>query len=280
MEGRLAGVIGWPVHHSLSPRMHSYWLKKHGIAGAYVALPIAPENFAICVAALPLMGFAGANVTVPHKQAAFALCTALDDEARITGAVNTLIFKANAITGLNTDVAGFAASLAARLGPAAASAGPVAVLGAGGAARAVVLALARAGAPEIRLLNRTRTRSQALAGELGQFAKIELGEWGDWDAAFTGARLLVNTTSLGMTGKPPLELSLGRLPREAAIADIVYNPLETSLLRAARARGHRTLDGLGMLMHQAAPAFAAWFGVMPEVTDDLRAELIKALPRV
>ena len=279
-EERLAGVIGWPVHQSLSPRMHSYWLRQHGITGAYVALPIAPENFATCVAALPLMGFAGANVTVPHKEAAFALCTSLDDEARITGAVNTLIFKSDAIAGLNTDVKGFAASLAAGLGPGAAGAGPVAVLGAGGAARAVVLALARAGAPEIRLLNRTKTRSQALAGSLGQFAKIELVEWGDWGAAFAGTRLLVNTTSLGMTGKPPLELSLDRLPREAAIADIVYNPLETPLLRAARARGHRALDGLGMLMHQAAPAFAAWFGVMPEITDDLRAELIKALPRV
>ena len=279
IQGQLAGVIGWPVHHSLSPRLHNYWLRQHGLMGAYVALPIAPENFAICVAALPLMGFAGANVTVPHKEAAFALCAAFDDEARITGAVNTLIFKSGAITGLNTDVKGFAASLAAGLGAAAAGAGPVAVLGAGGAARAIVLALARAGAPEIRLLNRTKTRSQALAGALGQFAKIELVEWGDWDA-FAGSRLLVNTTSLGMTGKPPLEVSLERLPREAAVADIVYNPLETPLLRAARARGHRTLDGLGMLMHQAAPAFAAWFGVMPEVNDDLRAELIKALPRV
>jgi len=260
--------------------MHSYWLKRHGIVGAYVALPVAPENFASCVAALPLMGFAGANVTVPHKEAAFALCAALDDEARLTGAVNTLIFKADAITGLNTDVKGFAASLAAGLGPEAAGAGPVAVLGAGGAARAIVLALARAGAPEIRLLNRTKTRSQALAALLAPCAKIELVDWGDWDVAFARTRLLVNTTSLGMTGKPPLELSLDSLPREAAIADIVYNPLETPLLRAARARGHRTLDGLGMLMHQAAPAFAAWFGVMPEVTDDLRAELVKALPNV
>ena len=279
-EGRLAAVIGWPVHQSLSPRMHNYWLKQHGLAGAYVALPIAPENFQACVATLPLMGFAGASVTVPHKESVFALAGVLDDDARITGAVNTLIFESGTVTGLNTDVKGFASSLVAGLGEASAAAGPVTVLGAGGAARAVVLALARAGAPEIRLVNRTKTRSQALAKTLGQFAKIKLVDWGDWDAAFVGGRLLVNTTSLGMTGKPPLELSLERLPREAAVADIVYNPLETPLLRAARARGHRTLDGLGMLMHQAAPAFAAWFGVMPEVTDDLRAELIKALPRV
>jgi shikimate dehydrogenase len=280
IQGQLAAVIGWPVHQSLSPRMHNYWLKQHGLTGDYVALPIAPENFATCIAALPLMGFAGANVTVPHKQAAFALCAVLDEDAHITGAVNTLIFESDAVTGLNTDVKGFAASLAAGLGQAAASAGPVAVLGAGGAARAVVLALARAGAPEIRLLNRTKARSQALASALGQYTKIRLVDWGDWDAAFAGTRLLVNTTSLGMTGKPPLELSLDRLPREAAVADIVYNPLETPLLASARARGHRTMDGLGMLMHQAAPAFAAWFGVMPEVTDELRAELVKALPRV
>ena len=145
---------------------------------------------------------------------------------------------------------------------------------------AIVLALARSGAAEIRLVNRTKTRSEALANTLGQFAKINLVDWGDWDAAFVGARLLVNTTSLGMTGKPPLELSLGRLPSQAAVADIVYNPLETLLLRNARARGHRTMDGLGMLMHQATPAFAAWFGVSPDVTAELRTELLKALPRV
>jgi shikimate dehydrogenase len=260
--------------------MHNYWLKQYGLTGAYVALPIAPENFAACVAALPLMGFAGASVTVPHKEAAFVLAGVLDDDARITGAVNTLIFEPGSVTGLNTDVRGFAASLAAGLGGATAAGGPVAVLGAGGAARAIVLAVARAGAPEIRLVNRTRARSQALANTLGQFAKIKLVDWGDWDAAFVGARLLVNTTSLGMTGKPPLELSLDRLPSPAAVADIVYNPLETPLLKAARARGHRTMDGLGMLMHQAAPAFAAWFGVSPEVTAELRAELVKALPRV
>lgn len=279
-DRQLAGVIGWPVHQSLSPRMHNYWLKQYGLAGAYVALPIAPEDFATCVAALPLMGFAGASVTVPHKEAAFALAGLLDEDARITGAVNTLIFESGAVTGLNTDVRGFTASLVSGLGAATAAAGPVTVLGAGGAARAIVLALARAGAPEIRLVNRTKARSQTLAGTLGQFAKIQLVDWGDWDAALIGARLLVNTTSLGMTGKPPLELSLEGLPSQAAVADIVYNPLETPLLKAARARGHRTMDGLGMLMHQAAPAFAAWFGVSPEAGPELRDELVKALPRV
>ena len=278
--GKLAGVIGWPVHQSLSPAMHSYWLRRHELAGAYVALPIAPENFARCVAALPLMGFAGANVTVPHKQAAFALSSTLDEDARATGAVNTLVFEDGAIRGLNTDVRGFTASLSESLGADAARAGPVVVLGAGGAARAVLLALVRAGAPEIRLVNRTKTRAEVLANSLKPSAAVKLVEWGDWNTAFEGARLFVNTTSLGMTGKAPLDLSLDALPKEAAVADIVYNPLETALLREARTRGHRTMDGLGMLMHQAVPAFAAWFGVTPAVTDELRAELVKALPRV
>ncbi|HXJ02382.1 MAG TPA: shikimate dehydrogenase [Micropepsaceae bacterium] len=275
---KLAGVIGWPVHHSLSPLMHSAWLKEHGIAGAYVALPVAPENFGRVVAAMPLMGFAGANVTVPHKEAAFALAASLDDDARATGAVNTLVFENGLTHGRNTDVQGFAASLKESLGDDAAARGPVAVLGAGGAARAVLLALIRAGATDIRLVNRTKNRAVALAAGLGSAVKITLVDWGDLSAAFKDARLLVNTTSLGMTGKAPLEISLDALPLEAAVADIVYNPLETGLLKMARARGARTMDGLGMLMHQAAPAFAAWFGVTPKVTAALRAELAKALP--
>ena len=258
--------------------MHSAWLKEHGIAGAYVALPVAPENFGRVVAAMPLMGFAGANVTVPHKEAAFALAASLDDDARATGAVNTLVFENGLTHGRNTDVQGFAASLKESLGDDAAARGPVAVLGAGGAARAVLLALIRAGATDIRLVNRTKNRAVALAAGLGSAVKITLVDWGDLSAAFKDARLLVNTTSLGMTGKAPLEISLDALPLEAAVADIVYNPLETGLLKMARARGARTMDGLGMLMHQAAPAFAAWFGVTPKVTAALRAELAKALP--
>jgi shikimate dehydrogenase len=278
-SGNLAGVIGWPVHQSLSPLMHSYWLKAHGIRGAYVALPVAPENFGRCVAALPLMGFAGANVTVPHKQAAFALSATLDEDASATGAVNTLVFEDGLVHGYNTDARGFGASLGESLGEDAAQAGPVTVLGAGGAARAVLVALIRAGASEIRLVNRTRNRAEALIGALPRKAMIRPVEWGDWHSGLAGARLLVNTTSLGMTGKPPLELALEELPANAAVADIVYNPLETGLLKAARARGHRTMDGLGMLMHQAAPAFALWFGVTPEVTQELREELVKALAR-
>jgi shikimate dehydrogenase len=278
---RLAGVIGWPVHHSLSPLMHSHWLTQHAIQGAYVALPVAPENFGRCVAALPLMGFAGANVTVPHKQAAFALAASLDEDASATGAVNTLLFKDGLVHGSNTDVKGFLAGLAESLGQDAAPRGPVVVLGAGGAARAVLLAVIRAGARDIRVANRTRDRAEALVasaiGNAPHAVKLKVAEWGAWRGALDGAGLVINTTSLGMAGKPPLELSLDGLPAEAAVVDIVYNPLETDLLKHARARGHRTMDGLGMLMHQGAPAFAAWFGVTPQITPMLRTELVKAL---
>jgi shikimate dehydrogenase len=274
-EPKLAGVIGWPVRQSVSPVLHSHWLKQHGIKGAYVALPIEPANFGRCVAVLPLMGFAGASVTVPHKEAAYALVASLDDDSRATGAVNTLVFHGDAIAGMNTDVRGFAASLEERLGTDAARKGPAAVLGAGGASRAIILALQRAGSPEIRLVNRTPGRSDALARSAG--GSIRTVPWGDWKAALTDAALLVNATSLGMRGKPPLEIALDTLPRHAAVADIVYNPLDTGLLRSAKERGHRTMDGLGMLMHQAVPAFAAWFGVTPKVTPELRAELERAL---
>ena len=275
-HGKLAAVIGWPVGQSVSPVLHAHWLKEHGIKGAYVALPIEPAHFGRCVAALPLMGFAGASVTVPHKEAAFALASSLDEDATATGAVNTLVFDGERIAGLNTDVRGFAASLAETLGPDAARKGPAAVLGAGGAARAVVAALQRAGSPEIRIINRTPARSDALLRSAPGGA-IRAMTWGDWKVGLADVGLLVNTTSLGMTGKPAMDIALDFLPRSAAVADIVYNPLETDLLRRARARGHRTMDGLGMLMHLAAPAFAAWFGVAPKVTPQLRAELERAL---
>ena len=274
-ELKLAAVIGWPVRQSVSPVLHSHWLKEHGIKGAYVALPIEPSNFGRCVAALPLMGFAGASVTVPHKEAAFALVSSLDEDSRATGAVNTLVFDRDKVAGMNTDVRGFAASLSETLGEDAARKGPVAVLGAGGAARAIVLALQRAGSKEIRIVNRTPARADGLARAAD--GSVRVMPWGEWKTALAGVGLLVNTTSLGMTGRPPLEIALDHLPEHAAVADIVYNPLETGLLGAAKARGHRTMDGLGMLMHQAVPAFAAWFGVTPKVTPELRAELERAL---
>ena len=278
-SARLAGVIGWPVHQSLSPLMHNHWLREHGIAGAYVPLPIAPEDFGRCVSVMPLMGFAGASVTVPHKEAAYALSATLDEDARATGAVNMLIFADGVVHGRNTDVTGFAASLAEQIGTGAARRGPAVVLGAGGAARAIIVALARAGAGEIRLINRTKQRADTLAGLFAGIANVKPMAWGNWGEGFAGAKLLVNTTSLGMIGKAPLDVPVAALPGDAAVADIVYNPLETNLLKGARTRGLRTTDGLGMLMHQAVPAFAAWFGVTPKVTPELRDILVKALSR-
>ena len=272
---KLAGVIGWPVTQSLSPLMHGHWLQELGLKGAYVPLAVRPEDFGRVVHVLPMMGFAGASVTIPHKESAFALASELDEDARAVGAVNTLVFKDEGIRGLNTDVGGFAAHLSDTLGPKAAAEGPAVVLGAGGAARAVVHALFKAGAPEIRILNRTKERAEALAKLFDGRPHVE--DWGAWDSAFQSARLVVNTTSLGMVGKPALEISLHALPTTAAVADIVYNPLETDLLRQAKAKGHRTVDGLGMLMHQGVPAFAAWFGTTPKVTPALRARLVEAL---
>jgi shikimate dehydrogenase len=275
-EAKLAGIIGWPIGHSLSPTLYTYWLKEYGINGGYIPLSIRAEDFANCVAGLAQAGFVGVNVTVPHKEAAFALANEPDEGALATGAVNTLVFGREKVIGLNTDVQGFTLSLEESLGRNAAAAGPVVVLGAGGAARAVVIALTRARAPEIRLLNRTRKRAEMLAANLKSVA-IRVIDWGQWQQAFSGARLLVNATVLGMKGALTLDISLDNLAPEAGVADIVYNPLTTNLLASARSRGHKTMDGLGMLMHQAAPAFAAWYGVRPQVTPELRAMLERAL---
>ena len=271
---RRAGVIGWPVAQSLSPVLHNYWLKEYGLPGEYVALAVREEEFEATVRALPRQGFVGASVTIPHKRAAFQLAATHDADARATGAVNTLVFAGHSIHGRNTDVAGFAASLTEGLGENAARAGPAIVLGAGGAARAILLALTRLGSSEIRVVNRTRSRAEKLAAD---FHNVVIGEWGDWKDTFANGALLVNATSLGMMGKPPLDVTLDAIAPNAAVVDIVYNPLETGLLSRARARGYATLDGLGMLMHQAVPAFAAWFGVTPRVTPQLRTVLEKTL---
>ncbi|MCU4159373.1 shikimate dehydrogenase [Acidiphilium sp. AL] len=261
-HARLAGVIGWPVAHSRSPRLHGTWLARHGIDGAYLPLPIRPEHFASCVAALVRMGFAGANVTIPHKEAAFAVCDALEDSARRAGAVNTLIFRDGTILGSNTDGAGFLANLrACGVDPAA---GPALILGSGGAARAIGAALIDAGAP-VTLCNRTWDRAAALAAELPARA---LG-WEQRHAALADHALVVNTTALGMTRHDPLDLSFDRASPGLAVADIVYVPLETPLLAAASSRGLKTVEGLGMLLHQAVPGFVAWFGVTPTVDAEL-----------
>lgn len=270
--GGLACVIGWPARQSLSPLIHKHWLAEHKIAGDCVALPIQPEDFGRCVSALPRMGFRGASVTSPHKEAAFALSASLDEAAKATGAVNLIVFDGDAVQGHNTDVHGFTASLTEAFGADAMRKGPAVVLGAGGAARAIVYALAQAGAPEIRVLNRTRARAEALR----DIAPVRAFDWNDANA-LDGAMFLVNTSKLGMAGMPNVQLTLDKLPSSAVVVDIVYNPLETALLRNAKARGHRTLGGLAMLMHQAVPAFAAWFGVTPKVTPELCARLEAAL---
>jgi len=270
---RLAGVLGWPVTHSRSPRLHGHWLAEHGIDGAYLPLPVRPERFDTAVRALVDLGFRGANVTVPHKEAALALCDSVTPLARRIGSVNTLLFRAGRIEGDSSDGFGFLENLRQEAPAWRAEAGPAVVLGAGGAARAVVAALLDAAAPRVRLLNRTPARAELLAMELG--GAIEVLDWGGWHAALAGANLLVNTTTLGMAGQPPLELDLAALPREALVNDIVYAPLETALLAAARARGNPVVDGLGMLLHQARPGFEAWFGVAPKVTPALRRAVLE-----
>ena len=264
-RARLAGVMGWPVAHSLSPRLHNYWLDAYGIDGAYVPLPVAPEHFAEALRALGHLSFAGVNVTVPHKEAAFAACDEVDAAAKRIGAVNMISFAGGKILGRNTDGYGFRESLRAGAPSWSGKGRKAVVLGAGGGARAVVAALRDEGA-EVTVLNRTRARAEALARDIGGIA----GDWAARGAALADAALLVNTTVLGMQGKNALDIDLAALPRSALVADIVYVPLETPLLAAARRRGNVAIDGLGMLLHQARPAFAAWFGREPEVTPALR----------
>jgi shikimate dehydrogenase len=271
---RLAGVMGWPVSHSRSPRLHGFWLRHYAIDGAYVPLSVRPEDAAAALRALKLLGFAGCNVTVPHKQAALLAMDQVDDTARRVGAVNTVIVRADgALEGRNTDGFGFMAHLQASAPDFTAKAGPAVVIGAGGAARAIVVALIDALAPEIRIVNRTRARADALVREFGP--PLVAVDWSARAEALADCALLAQTTTLGMTGQPALDLPLDLLPRGAVVDDIVYVPLETRLLAAARARGNRVVDGLGMLLHQGRPGFAAWFGRDPEVTPAL-AEFVAA----
>ncbi|MEQ8319579.1 MAG: shikimate dehydrogenase [Rhodospirillales bacterium] len=268
-----AGVIGWPVDHSLSPRLHGYWLDQLGIDGVYLPLPVAPDDIADAIRALPKLGFRGANVTVPHKEAAFRTVDVLRPAAERIGAVNTIICKEDGkLVGDNTDAFGFMENIRAAV-PAWQGAGLSAVvLGAGGAARAVLEALISAGVDDIRLANRTSARADDLARHFG--SQVHVVAWDDRNAACEGAGLLVNTTTLGMTGKPPLDISLDGLSAEGVVNDIVYAPLKTPLLAAAEARGLTAVDGLGMLLHQARPGFEAWFGGKPVVDDKLRTHVL------
>lgn len=276
---RLAGIMGWPVAHSRSPALHNFWLEEHGVDGAYVPLPVLPEQLSQALQALPALGFRGCNLTIPHKQLAVGIVDCIEPLARRIGAVNTIVVTPDgSLEGRNTDVYGFLESLREGAPNWSAASGPAVVLGGGGAARAVVAGLVEAGVGEIRLVNRTEARAERLATELPHDGtRILIRSWEERGTALGGAGLLVNTTSLGMTDEPPLDLDLSELPLTAVVMDIVYVPLETPLLAAARRRGHRTVDGLGMLLHQGRPGFEAWFGTPVRVTRELRAAVLTTL---
>jgi shikimate dehydrogenase len=273
---RLAGIMGWPIAHSRSPALHGFWLAQHGIDGAYVPLAVPPERLEQALRALPALGFRGCNLTIPHKQAALKVMDRVDAFARRIGAMNTVIVTPDGeLEGSNTDVFGFRENLREQAPAWRAASGPAVVLGAGGSARSVIAALGASGVGEIRLVNRTLNRAETLARDLAvQETRITVHPWESRAAILEGAGILVNTTSLGMDKEPPLDLDLAALPRGAVVVDIVYVPLETGLLASARRRGHPVVDGLGMLLHQGRPGFAAWFGAEPQVTPALRAAML------
>ncbi len=268
-----AGIMGWPVGHSLSPRLHGYWLKEHNIDGSYVPLAVEPEKLRNRLKALPADGFCGVNLTIPHKEEALRFMDHADPLALRVGAVNTVIVADGRIEGRNTDVYGFTQNLL--------SAGykrgnrPVTVIGAGGAARAAVVALLDMGAKDIRIINRTRDRALSVAASFGEAISVYV--WDD-KRALKNTSLLVNATSLGLKGQPPLDIALDELPPDAYVTDMVYVPLMTDFLKRAEARGNKTVDGLGMLLHQAVPAFTAFFGVKPQVTPALRSYVLEGRP--
>lgn len=268
----LAGIMGWPVMHSRSPKLHNYWLQKHGLAGAYVPLGVKPEGLRAALRALPALGFSGCNITLPHKIEAMGAMDDLDPVAKRIGAMNCVVVRPDgSLHGTNYDWYGYIESVREAAPGWRADAGPITVLGAGGGCRAVLVGLIDSGAREIRLANRSRAKAEQLAEHLG--GPIKVVDWDKRDRALDGAAMLVNTTSMGMTGQLELELSLNALPVDALVSDIVYAPLETKLLATARKRGNKTVNGLGMLLHQARPAFRDWFGILPDVTPDLRASI-------
>jgi shikimate dehydrogenase len=273
---KAACVIGWPVEHSRSPAIHRFWLKRYGIDGAYEKEAVAPEELAAFLGSLKARGYAGANVTLPHKEEALRLAAFADEAARAIGAANTLWLDGEGtLHASNSDAYGFTTNLSAEAPQWNKGRRPVLVLGAGGAARAILHGLIARGASRILLANRTRDRAETLADAFGP--TVDVIDWKDRNRALAGCGLLVNATSLGMTGKGRLDINLEALPSDAVVADIVYSPLETELHAAARVRGNRVVDGLGMLLHQAVPGFERWFGVRPEVTAELKAHVAATL---
>jgi shikimate dehydrogenase len=270
----MAGVMGWPVAHSRSPAIHNHWIRQYNLNGAYGLFPVNPNDLEAAIRGIQALRLAGSNITIPHKVEAMKFMDWVDPLAQRMGAINTIVVQADgALHGFNNDGFGFLESLREAQPSWHAAAGPTVILGAGGAARAIVVSLIDAGATEIRLLNRTRSKADELAEEFG--APVAAFNWSERREALAGAALLINTTNQGMHGQPALDIELTQLPISALVSDAIYIPLETSLLAAARLRGNTTVNGLGMLLHQARPAFRAWFGVMPEVTPELHQAIIE-----
>lgn len=272
---KVAGVIGWPVAHSLSPRLHGYWLEEYRIDGAYIPMPVRPDDLQAVMRALPKMGLRGCNLTLPHKELVVPFLDHPDEDVKAIGAANTIyIGQDGSLHGMNTDVYGFMRNIEPHL---AGRRGKAVVLGAGGAARGVCYGLIKEGFGEIILINRTQARAEALREYFP--GRLLVRPWKDRSSVLEGCDLLVNATSLGMAGHDPLDIALDALPKDSAVADIIYTPLHTPLLVAAKDRGNIVIDGLGMLIHQAIPGFKHWFGMTPEVTPGLRDYLLKAVPK-
>jgi shikimate dehydrogenase len=272
----IAGVMGWPVAHSRSPLIHNHWIREHQLSGAYGFFPVNPNDLEVAIRGLKALGLAGCNITIPHKVNAMAYVDWVDPLAKRMGAINTIVVQPDgALHGFNHDGFGFIQSLLESQPTWHANAGPIAVLGSGGAARGVVVSLLDAGATNIRLINRTHSKAEELAQAFGP--AVTSVKWDEREDALTDLALLVNTTNQGMHGEPALALRLNNLPVDALVCDAVYIPLETPLLTEARLRGNPTVNGLGMLLHQARPAFQAWFGVLPDVTRELYEEVIRTI---
>ncbi len=269
---RRACVIGWPVEHSRSPLIHGYWLKRYGIDGAYTKEAVRPDAVAGFLKSLAVRGFIGCNVTVPHKEVAFAAADEAEASARAVSAANTLWLSGGRLHAANTDTYGFMTHLQLTAPGWDQRDAPVSILGAGGAARAIIYGFLEAGVGEVHLFNRTRERAEAIALEFGP--RVKVFDWSERGRRSRKAAVLVNTTTVGMNGVGSLDLDFHTFDERCVVADIVYVPLETQLIVRAQGRGLRTVDGLGMLLHQAVPGFEKWFGVRPEVTDELRRLLI------
>ncbi len=270
----LAGVIGYPISHSKSPRMHRHWLRRYGLLGDYVPLHVQEDNLETVLRTMPKMGFVGANVTIPHKTNVMAIADQISDRATLVGAANTLIFKEDGkIYADNTDGYGFMANVRQGAPGWNPKAGPAAIFGAGGAARAIIVALADAGVPEIYLSNRTRPKAEALRAEFG--ARVTVVDWVQAGNMLDDAKTVINTTSLGMVGSPEFRVPLDGLKPDMVVTDIVYTPLKTRLLQEAERAGCTVVDGLGMLLHQGVPGFERWFGIRPDVDEDLRQVMLR-----